>query len=1369
MNRFLLSALMSLALAAGAHAQGSFTNNSPTGGWTNNGVIANPQIDAVTFVNNGDFTVDTSLSGVPFKTLDTLNYINNGDLHGSLGVDFANYPSGSGPAAPAARIYNGVNGILQAEDTSAVTFLVGIPNVSLVTPSQISLWAIGITNRGQMIVGTYGYMDIAGLNVDLSRSSLQVLSAFDEAQGTVQPVETNYFLPDLAIVDLYWGQTNYAALPAGPALGIRSIWNGTNVIAPGYGSDSVLPSGSVPIAFSTNAPGFKAGWYINPLDVASITYTNRQQAQNTVDVVPNLNKGAVFVNANPVFLTQISFTPGFSNFNDMFVLMSTPTTNSATGRVTTNYISFVDTLASGIGSGTLRNLLSYTTSRPTNYMMSRSPETGIIRATNGLPDARFFISSGDMLTATNVIGVDVVTNFIIQTGQFSAYSATLDNIVNRPQITPNTSFQDLPGNIKIDAVNLNLDQARFRSEGVLDLHALHLQSSTNAVIDCENLSLDLGSTNGLLVLRNIAPSSVNRIRGTIYAWSATWSNVVDVVITNNWYFSNDTSNPTNPPGIFWTPLTNEFGAGFSVLVLDASGLTTTLGVQVRDLKAHARNIILQDDMSVVDSLLFDGTGVTLDADLLLTGASVIDWRYSNAPTVAFFTNRSELLVPNEAHFGDDRPLPYEWFVNSSNGIVFAGGLQLSTLNLFNSGILYAFSGAVEIQAQNATVNQGFIYSSGPTSLAGKSLAFNGATINSGDFLQFNETDSLSDGGVASKFTMQNGFRQQVKAANGDFLASTFFSVTTTNVPSPTAEHTWAGQDRGANPAGFTNNGAIGTLVLSNMTVIITNRSISGGVTNITVTTNSSPDPRFVFQPSLPGVTNALYVDLLDLTQLGQKGVAAIEIDPNFILYYAAVKVPTNMYLGTGAMGNPLSAAEYLNGNTSYHLNGNLRWVSSYAGANSSTVVFENSQLYHVNAALRSSMNIDSSGTGIPNGSNSAPFIFINASVSINGSGDVQPNLNGQSLIAGQQYSMIAQPKNGSAFLGWSGDFTGTAPQVVFTAPTNNVALTASFNFAPTNAAYSGLFYETNGVVFGHSGFISINTSKNGKFSGSLQIGSSKFSFNGQFDSGGYSTVTVPKSSITLALIAGSDQITGFVDGSGWQAVLVANQAVYSSKNPAPFAGKYTLILPGSGNAAITTQPYGDSYATINVDSSGKASLNASLADGVTVSENTSAAGSGLWPLYLPEPKNQGQVLGWLSFQSTGAQDVGGNFSWIRVENVTAKFYPDGFELNSAAIGSKYNSKLAPVTGTTNTGIVLGGGNLSAPIAFDVMVKSNNTAITPQGSKLSINAGNGTFSGSTQDPATHKQVQFKGAILQLQGFGSGFSLGTNQSARVVLGP
>jgi hypothetical protein len=155
---------------------------------------------------------------------------------------------------------------------------------------------------------------------------------------------------------------------------------------------------------------------------------------------------------------------------------------------------------------------------------------------------------------------------------------------------------------------------------------------------------------------------------------------------------------------------------------------------------------------------------------------------------------------------------------------------------------------------------------------------------------------------------------------------------------------WAGQDRGPVPVGFSNNAALGRLILD------------GGLNSSFVLTG-------------PTATNALYVDYLEfrnfMTNFDNSGnLANLHFAQEFApgvsmkIYYAQLII------------NGVSWAEKLN-----HKNdGGLNWVSAYAGAFSSTnMVYPDGTTNRLNLALVLSCDLDSDGDGTGNCLDSSPL------------------------------------------------------------------------------------------------------------------------------------------------------------------------------------------------------------------------------------------------------------------------------------------------------------------------------------------------------------------------------------------------------------
>jgi hypothetical protein len=490
------------------------------------------------------------------------------------------------------------------------------------------------------------------------------------------------------------------------------------------------------------------------------------------------------------------------------------------------------------------------------------------------------------------------------------------------------------------------------------IHANHLLSSEGAAVDCENLSFTLGSTNGLLRVANLAKESVIRMKGNLVAWSGLWSNQMTIVITNNFAVTNtvDTNGVVTGTNAVPAPITNTVNLQLHALILDGDGLIVHRPVITWDLIMHSINIVVNDSLSVVQSLLLDGQSFTLNGKLALTSTTlsntrgqtavfaINNWIFTNAPDILFFTNNGTLTVPSEAHFGDDRAVPYSDFVNT--GTLGAGSVNVVSSYIENDGIISASVGPLDLVGDLGLFQTGQTASSGDLDFFFNSLKFSSEQLTAAGALNLTVTNGLSDAGptFSNTFRMQNGFNLFIKPNNGDLLGTTFQDAAPNFVE---VDHTWAGADRGASASGYFDNTAIGQLILS--------------------VQNSNPQqaPLFFFKGA--NGHNGLYVDLLDLTSLGSNYMNFIEIDPSLTIYYAAAKLsftpPSN------AAGIPQEPEEFLNG----QFGGHLVWVPGFAGPNSSVDVVINGVTVAVNRALRFSKIIDSNGNGIPNFFDPFPF------------------------------------------------------------------------------------------------------------------------------------------------------------------------------------------------------------------------------------------------------------------------------------------------------------------------------------------------------------------------------------------------------------
>jgi hypothetical protein len=396
-----------------------------------------------------------------------------------------------------------------------------------------------------------------------------------------------------------------------------------------------------------------------------------------------------------------------------------------------------------------------------------------------------------------------------------------------------------------------------------------------------------------------------------------------------------------------------------------------------------------------------------------------------------------------------------------------------------------------------------------------------------------------------------------------------------------------------------------------------------------------------------------------------------------------------------------------------------------------------------------------------------------------GAGSVTPNLSAASLSMGQTYTVTAVPDAGQEFAGWTGSYNSSSPQLTFLMK-SNLVLQANFRaskFNPQAGTYSGLFSQSDGVQLASAGSFQVSATKRGTYSGYVRLGGNRYPVSGQLDGQGQTIKTIARrgdTSLGLNLWIGSgsesDQVFGQLTNQSWASVMHGDRAAFSSRtNPAPYAGKYTMVIPGQGGDP--SNPEGDGFATVNVDSGGRVHFAGVLSDGTRVSQSVALSTSGMWPLHVPLYAGNGLLMSWVAFTNQASSDFNGTLSWIKSANARTRFYPDGFTTECLALGSAYTpSSDASVLGLASAQLEISGGNLDSDFTNSVTLGSRGRVSSEEKHfAMGISVGNGLFRGKVVDPSTGKAGSFSGVVLQKLNAGYGFLLGTNLCSEVVLAP
>lgn len=413
-------------------------------------------------------------------------------------------------------------------------------------------------------------------------------------------------------------------------------------------------------------------------------------------------------------------------------------------------------------------------------------------------------------------------------------------------------------------------------------------------------------------------------------------------------------------------------------------------------------------------------------------------------------------------------------------------------------------------------------------------------------------------------------------------------------------------------------------------------------------------------------------------------------------------------------------------------------------------------------------------------------------LTISGQGSVTPNLHGQLLEIGASYSLTAVAAPGHEFAGWSGGASGSGATLSFVMQAG-LALQANFVASTNNppppppvtnalvlrrATYNGLFHEAGELRPESAGFFSLATTPNGRYTAWLTPGGRRFALSGRFDLAGLATNRIFRAgtnmlTVTLELAStnGVDHARGTVLIGNTLSTLWAGRAASGSPtNPVPWAGRYTMAVPGADDGIA---PAGDGFGTALVDARGRLTAGMTLGDGTRVTPAIALTDHGLWPFYARLPAGKGVAASWVTFSDQAGDDFAGDVSWVCPPLATRRFFPAGFAAQTAIVGSRYARPLPNTNRVVD--VELGslqflGGNLLAPFANEVLVTTNNRVVNLGSNKLTLTLTlpTGLFNGRVVDPLTGRAIPFKGALLQKRDLGAGQFNGTNQTGRVRLG-
>jgi hypothetical protein len=1374
-------------------------------------------IDAVIFDNGIGATFEAGTGLLPFITRDTLYWTNQGTMLGEPGFAFNTTTATTQHSA--ATFYNTGSIVVIDEpavpeyvENTAGTAFEQFPPESGPLGSSITVNATNIVSSGSLLVGQAGLLQLTGNNVDLSGgfvgagypSDSYVLTEYNttggggtyELDSFVDTSTSEYFVNPPTVYDLVWGVTNgfQQDVSAGswylsptPTLNLRGNGAGTTVVSAGGGGTGVVTGLGLTGLFEGSLANMTA--YVSTSQTGVPNVPNATNFYYTVVLVntnfndPNISANVLFYPPEPQVQAAASLVPPTQvgvgeivQFTEQVVDLSTETTVSNSiylldsgGELSSSQLAINAAYANGYGRP---NSFDITTTMPLEWDDAiQDPQA--YQANAILDTTKFYVPFEFANQKPNIYAAA----YAVQVGRDPEVLGGLDPATSD---TLGSAEVDLPdptneaGRVEINAHTLKLANTRIQAEGVVTLNATNLVGATYGS-EWGNFNSSLGSrTNKSLLVSNVFPAAFHRLRGDIAAWSATWSNTqtndnkgntnAAFSVTNNWYYH--------------------------ILVVNQD-LRGTYQSTALNLALRATNVVVQDNLRVLNSVLITATNLTLNGTNVFT-ENAGSLTQANLPELKSLLINSNAIVEvdNEFDIGYDQdkgttgPAGRKYTVNSVTnlGLVEGAVLMFDCASFENDGLLYGDEGAILVEAGALDMGRqapGIMEAYSTITLSAHAIQVSGSTIYAGAsgsgalILDTDATGELTDlvsGAPSTNTPLVNywettdGFTLLQKPATGDLFGT---EIVTIAEGLSVVDHVWAGTDMGAKAAGFVNNVVIGHLTLSLQS------------TNATL--------RFTGA----GAKNGMYVDYLDFdtnSLFNTDFQSGLLIDSNLTIYFADSNI------------DPFKLQ--------FAYSNRLVWVPDFAGPNSTQAVpYKNSsQVCLMNAALATSPDI-SFFPGFPPNYDRQPYVLNNptnsaiyldcpgqeatesaflisrsgtnlamASITVNGAGRVSPVVKSSQLALGKTYTLTAVASNGWNFAGWglSGSdvisSNGAVLKFKLEGDTEVVANFVEQPFFPLQGLYNGLFYPTNQFDPANSGFITLALSRSGAYSGRLAMGPQTYRFSHKFPTNGVDQVIAKdgkRSPLTvnlhLDMTGKTNAITGDVPAASDAQLWADLSPVWTAKDTSPFAMKYTGSLPWVSDVPGVFA--GDSYVTATVGKLGLLSAIGGLADGTTFSQSVPVSKSGRWPFYGYVAAGNDLIMGWVNVSGDGLAST--DVTWSKGTN-KARYYGGTVFTNALSLlGSPYEPN-APLQLASPVVIASGAGvpQISNSVTLDKSLSYTSAVVT-----LRVQAAAGTFSGRlVVNTNTGERVKMSGVLLQNTGNARGYFLGgagTNDSGSVLL--
>lgn len=435
--------------------------------------------------------------------------------------------------------------------------------------------ATNIINPGNIVVGTGGQLALNGQNVNLTRSILTMETGENEA-----------------------GVIGNAAFAGSGVTGISTNWD---------------PSANLGLNYAYT-PFFAAAPYFLDLTNSTPYFQEPPPSPSPNTVIYR----SVFIqdtsSSNVAYSVYYNSGADLGG-GDVTIQWAGSYLNPATGQTLTNYLY-------------LNN----------GYLLSGSTNDGLA---NGYPANFTLTASSTPLIFTapatagfqNVFLSGVITNHFA----FGSFSSIISSETNVSGDNPGGSLTNLANRIVINATReLNLDSALISGQVYTGISATNqYDGSAGALIASPYSDLNLGVTNGTLVVSNLLEAQFPEWNGYIQAWSTRW-----VEVDTNAGVTND----------------------YRVLIVSSQLNPITLP-QVDNLKLNGTNLVIGDELNVFGPVYANSQTMTVTTNVVGVGATSVEgslnlenpnsptWSWSGAfPYLQCLTNNGLIVAPNYNNF-----------------------------------------------------------------------------------------------------------------------------------------------------------------------------------------------------------------------------------------------------------------------------------------------------------------------------------------------------------------------------------------------------------------------------------------------------------------------------------------------------------------------------------------------------------------------------------------------------------------------------------------------------------------------------------------------------------------------------------------------